>query len=198
MKAALTGLVLAGGSSRRMGRDKALLELDGVALVQLVVERLEGICEEVLIVGGDPAAYPDLGARLVADVFAGVGVLGGIHAGLQAAECELALAVGCDMPFLDVDLLLAFADWAKGHDVALLRQGEQVEPLHSAYRRTCLTPIEQAILSGERRVVSFFPHVSVRYVTPEEVASFDPELRSFRNINTAEEWRAVRKEWSAG
>ncbi|TET49448.1 MAG: molybdenum cofactor guanylyltransferase [Anaerolineales bacterium] len=198
MKAGLTGLVLAGGASQRMGRDKALLQLDGRALIQLVVERLSGICEEVLIVGGDPAPYAGLGARWVGDVFPGVGVLGGLHAGLQAARCELAVAVGCDMPFLNAELLLAFAGWAEGHDVALLREGEQVEPLHGAYRRTCLAPIEEAIHAGERRVVSFFPRVSVRYVTTEEVAPLDPQLRSFRNVNTAEEWQTVREEWSAG
>jgi molybdopterin-guanine dinucleotide biosynthesis protein A len=190
--AELTGLVLAGGSSLRMGRDKALLEIDGKPLIRLVVERLARICEEVLVVGGDADAYAEFGATLIDDVFSGVGVLGGLHAGLQAARCELALAVGCDMPFLNADLLLAFASWAEGYDAALLRQGEQVEPLHGAYRRTCLAPIEKAIRAGERRVVSFFPDVSVRYVTREEVEAFDPQLRSFVNVNTVEEWQAAR------
>jgi molybdopterin-guanine dinucleotide biosynthesis protein A len=191
----LTGLVLAGGSSRRMGRDKARLELDGRDLIGLVVDRLSAICGEVLIVGTDPTPYSDLGAGLVADVFPGVGVLGGLHAGLRAASCELALAVGCDMPFLDTELLLAFAGWAEGYDVALLRQDRQVEPLHAAYRRTCIEAMEEAIRAGDRRVVSFFERVSVHYVTPDQVRRLDPDLRSFRNVNTAEDWQAVLEEW---
>jgi molybdopterin-guanine dinucleotide biosynthesis protein A len=91
--------------------------------------------------------------------------------------------------------LQAFARWADGFDIAILRQGEQVEPLHGAYRRTCLPAIETAIQASRRRIISFFPHVQVRYVTPEEVISFDPGLRSFRNVNTPQEWETARAQW---
>jgi molybdopterin-guanine dinucleotide biosynthesis protein A len=123
----------------------------------------------------------------------------------------LALVVGCDMPFLNPNLLWAFAGWAEGFDVAVLRHvdGEQadigrasadigrasVEPLHAAYRRTCLPAMEAVVRAGQRRIVSFFPQVRVRYVTPAEVMPFDPDLRSFRNVNTPEEWAATRAVW---
>lgn len=191
----LTGLVLAGGASRRMGRDKAFLELDGRPLIQIVVERMLEVCSEVLIVSGDTAPYTDLGPPVVEDRFSNVGVLGGLHAGLHAASHELALAVGCDMPFLRPDLLRAFARWATGMDVALLRRGEHVEPLHAAYRRSCLPAMEDAIRAGKRRIISFFPQVRVRYVKPEEVMPFDPHLASFRNVNTPQEWEAVKEAW---
>jgi molybdopterin-guanine dinucleotide biosynthesis protein A len=192
----LTGLVLAGGTSRRMGRDKAFLELDGQPLIQIVAERMLDVCTEVLIVSGDVEPYAGLGVPAVQDRFTDVGVLGGLHAGLYAASHELTLAVGCDMPFLRPDLLRAFATWATGVDVALLRHGEHVEPLHAAYRRTCLPAMEAAIRTGERRIISFFPRVRVRYVTPEEVTPFDPQLISFRNVNTPQEWEAAKEAWS--
>lgn len=190
----LTGVVLAGGSSRRMGRDKAFLELDGRPLIAHVIERMALVCAEVLVVAGDVRPYTGLGARLVEDRFRGVGVLGGLHAGLQAAAHDLALVVGCDMPFLNSVLLRAFAGWAEGFDVVVLQLGDQVEPLHGAYRRTCLPAIEAAIRAGQRRIISFFPHVRVRYVTPAAVAPFDPHMRSFRNVNTPEDWERVRAE----
>jgi len=177
------------------GRNKAFLELDGRPLIEIVIERVQSVCAEVLIVAGDTSPYAGLGMPLVKDRFRGVGVLGGLHAGLEAASHELALVVGCDMPFLNPALLRAFAEWAERFDVTILRQGEQVEPLHAAYRRTCLPAIEVAINTGERRLVSFFPNVRVRYVTPAEIASIDPNLRSFRNINTPNEWKAVQEEW---
>jgi len=182
-----------------MGRDKPFLELDGRSLIAIVIERMARVCAEVLVVAGDPRPYAGLGVPVVEDRFRGVGVLGGLHAGLEAAAHELTLAVGCDMPFLNPDLLRAFAGWAKGFDVAVLRHGdgEQVEPLHGAYRRTCLPAMEAAIRAGERRVISFFPQVRVRYVTLAEVAPFDPDLRSFRNVNTPQEWEAVRAEWGS-
>jgi len=193
----LTGLVLAGGASRRLGRDKAFLELDGRPLIEIVVERMAQVCAEVLIVARDSQPYAGLGVRVAEDCYRGVGVLGGLHAGLEAATHELALAVGCDMPFLNPDLLRAFIAWSEGFDVAVLRRGEHVEPLHAAYRRTCLPALEAAIRAGERRIISFFPHVRVRYVTPAEVSALDPDLRSFRNVNTPEEWEAVQAEWAA-
>ena len=147
----VSGVVLAGGASRRMGRNKAFLELDGRPLLAVVIERLAEVCAEVLVVAGDVDLYAGFGVPVVGDRFPGVGALGGLHAGLDVASFELALVVGCDMPFLDPALLRAFAAWAEGYDVALLRQGEQVEPLHAAYRRTCLPAIEQAIRSGRRR-----------------------------------------------
>jgi molybdopterin-guanine dinucleotide biosynthesis protein A len=194
----ISGLVLAGGSSTRMGRDKAFLELDGRPLIEIVVERMASVCAEVLIVAGDTRPYAGLGVPVVEDRFRGVGVLGGLHAGLEAAAHELTLAVGCDMPFLSLDLLRVFVDWAEGFDVVLLRQGEQVEPLHGAYRRTCLPAMEAAIRARRRRIISFFPCVRVRYVTPDDVIPFDPDLRSFRNVNTPQEWEAVQVEWRRG
>ncbi len=192
----LTGLVLVGGQSRRMGRDKAFLELDGKPLIQIIIERMVQACAEVLIVSADVAPYADLDVPIVTDRFRGVGVLGGLHAGLEAASHQLALVVGCDMPFLKPELLRAFGDWAQGYDVTLLRRGEYVEPLHGAYRRTCLPAIEDAIRDGERRIVSFFPHVRVRYVTPEEIAPLDPDMLSFLNVNTPAEWRTVQAIWA--
>jgi len=193
----LTGLVLAGGASRRMGRDKALLKLGSRSLIEVVVEQVSLVCDEVLIISCDLEPYSHLGVGVVQDAFPGVGVLGGLHAGLRAASNELTLAVGCDMPFLNPQLLRAFAAWAEGFDVALLRCGEdEIEPLHGAYRRTCIPAMEDAIRAGQRRILSFFPHVRVRYVTPDEVASVDPDLDSFRNVNTPEDWAAAQVKWS--
>ncbi|MBN1814494.1 MAG: molybdenum cofactor guanylyltransferase [Anaerolineae bacterium] len=207
----LTGIILAGGKSRRMGeRNKAFLELNGRSLIEIVIERVQRVCAEVLIVAGDTSPYAGMGVPLVEDRFHGVGVLGGLHAGLETASHELALVVGCDMPFLNPNLLHAFAEWAEGFDVVVLRHappaptehsprkaggtegGQYIEPLHAAYRRTCLPAIETAIRAGERRIVSFFSNVRVRYVTPEEVTPIDPDLHSFHNINTPDEWTRMQ------
>ena len=191
----LTGIVLAGGASRRMGRNKAFLQLDGQTLIEIVIGRMAQVCAEVLIVAGDAQLYTGLGIPVIEDRFRGAGALGGLHAGLKVASHELALVVGCDMPFLNPNLLQAFVRWAEGFDVVVLRHGEQqyVEPLHGAYRRTCLPAVETALHAERRRSISFFPQVRVRYVTPEDIAPFDLELRSFRNINTPEEWAAARE-----
>jgi molybdopterin-guanine dinucleotide biosynthesis protein A len=180
-----------------MGCNKAFLKLGDQTLIEVVIERIARVCAEVLVVAGDAQPYAGLGVAAVEDRYRGVGVLGGLHAGLEAATHDMTLVVGCDMPFLNPDLLRAFASWAEAFDAAVLRHGEQqhVEPLHAAYRRSCLPAIETAIQSKRRRIVSFFPQVRVRYVTQEQVISFDPYLHSFRNINTPQEWKATQAEW---
>ena len=187
----ISGVILAGGASRRMGRNKALLELDGRPMVALVAERLRAEAREIIIAADDVELYAPFADQCVPDQFAGVGTLGGIHAGLAAASHDLALVVGCDMPLLDPAVLRWFVGAAPGFDLVILRKGKWVEPLHALYRQTCLPAIEDAILAGRRRVISFFDAVRVRYVDPAEIAHLDPDLRSFRNVNTPDEWQAA-------
>jgi len=187
----VTGVVLAGGRSTRIGQNKAFLLLEGRPLIAHVLDRLAEVCQEVLVVAQEVSAYAGLGVRLVKDVFTGVGVLAGLHAGLQAAQHELILAVGCDMPFLQPAVLRAFVAWADGYDVVALQRQERIETLHAVYRRTCLGPMEAAIRAGHSRIISFFPSVRVRYIDPDQLKSLDPEGRSFININTLQEWNAL-------
>jgi molybdopterin-guanine dinucleotide biosynthesis protein A len=177
-----------------MGRDKALLDLGGRPLISIVAAKLREVVDEVIVAADDTAAYVPFADRAVPDRFPGIGTLGGVHAGLEAARHELALVVGCDMPFLLPAVLKYLAGAAEGFDVAILRRGKWVEPMHAAYRRTCLPAIEEAIRVGDRRVVSFFDAVRVRYVSPAEIVYLDPQLRSLVNINTPEDWQAALDE----
>ncbi len=188
MTEGLTGIILAGGASRRMGRDKAFLDLGGRPLIAVVAGRLHTIADEILVVADDGYRYTPYADRWVADVFPGVGTIGGIHAGLQAATHDRALVVGCDMPFLNPVLLSWFADALDGYDLVVLKQGKWLEPLHAAYRKTCLPVIEATIQAGRRCVFSFYGQVRTRHVDPMEIAHLDPKLRSFCNANTPEEW----------
>ena len=187
----VSGAILAGGHSHRMGRDKALLELDGRPMIAVVAERLRAAAAEVIVAADNSQLYTPFADRCVPDHYSGVGTLGGIHAALAAATHDRVLVVGCDMPFLKPAVLRWFIENAENAEVVILRQGRWVEPLHALYRKSCQSAIEEAIESGRRRVISFFESVSVRYVEPHEIAHLDPDLRSFANINTPEEWRAA-------
>lgn len=194
MSASVTGVILAGGESRRMGSNKALLQLGGRPMIAVVADRLRPVVQEVIIAAADAELYSPYADRWVNDAFPGVGVLGGIHAGLEAATHELALVVGCDMPLIDEKVARWFvwaAESSPSTDVVVLRDDKGIEPLHAVYRRTCRPAIEEAIRSGRRRVISFFDQVRVRYVEPAELIRLDPDLRSFRNTNTPEEWREL-------
>lgn len=196
-----TVIVLAGGRSRRMGRDKAWLDAGGRPLIARVIERLASVAAEMVVVVAPGAApLPDLTARVVVDRVVGAGPLGGLHAGLEAARTTWSFVVACDMPFLNLDLIRYFAYLRPGYDVVLPFPTGRPEPLHAFYHQRCLAPIAASLASGERAMISFLGAVRVRAVSAAEIAYFDAEGQSFLNINTPEEWEAVRSfaGWSQG
>ncbi|MDA8217023.1 MAG: molybdenum cofactor guanylyltransferase [Dehalococcoidales bacterium] len=188
MVVAVSGAVLAGGKSTRMGADKAGLRVGDETLLGRVVARLAGVVEEVFVVGRVPTELPS-SVRAVSDLRPGAGSLGGIFTALSFAQGSRCLVVACDMPFLNRRLLAYLLDLSPGYDVVIPRDDGNVEPLHAVYAKTCLEPIRVVLEEGGHRIVDFFPRVRVRYVEKQEIAVFDPELRSFFNVNTPAEFR---------
>lgn len=193
-----SAIVLAGGVSRRLGQDKRRLRLWGGAgptLLEHVVGIVARLCADVVVVLNDPADWRGLPARLTPDVYANGGALGGIYAGLQAAEQEYALAVACDMPFLHAGLIGAMLARPRDYDVLVPRSLEpgaarnalDVEPLHAIYAKSCLAPMRATLESGRRQIAAFFPSVRVAYVETEETRRYDPAGRAFLNVNTPEQ-----------
>ncbi len=189
----VTLAVLAGGESRRMGRNKALLPLQGRPLILHIIERLYSLADEVLIVARKPTPYESLGYPVVVDRYPGAGPLAGLHAALSAARGEWVMLVACDMPLVQPGVFAFLLSLRSGVDVVMPRVGGREEPLHALYRReACLPAVERALAAGKHRLIAFLPRVRVRYVEEGELRRVDPGLQSFQNVNTPEEWEAVR------
>jgi molybdopterin-guanine dinucleotide biosynthesis protein A len=194
----ITGVILSGGASSRMGSNKALLPYRGGRFIEAIHRQLAGIFPEILVVTNTPDQYQFLPARKVPDLFPGMGALAGIHSGLHHCATPHIFAVACDMPYLDEGLIKFIAARAAGNGVVIPESDQGVEPLHAAYGREALPAIEEALAGGRRRIVSFFNRVRVAKVTREEVAQFDPTFRAFRNINTPEDYFRFRDEEKGG
>ena len=188
----LTGVVLAGGQSRRLGTDKALLQFDGRTLLARTVETLSPLCREVIVVTDSPQAHAHPAARLVGDLLPGMGPLGGVYSGLVAAATHYSLVVGCDMPFLNRGVVTYLGSLAPGYDVIIPRHQNLLEPLHSIYGKPCLPFIKDLLDAGRLRVFAFLPHVRVRYVEESELTPWDPGHRSFLNINTPQDLAQIQ------
>lgn len=186
----LSGIVLAGGQSRRMGRNKAWLEFRGRPLIEHVLDILAVLCDDLVIVADQTQDYSHL-ARTVPDVFKRRGALAGIHAGLLAMANDLAIVVGCDMPFLNVRVLRYMIDLACDYDVVVPCIDGYYEPLHAIYRQSCAAPIAQFLTGGPRRIIEFYDQVRVRPVSQDEISRFDPALQTLVNVNTPQEWQQV-------
>jgi molybdopterin-guanine dinucleotide biosynthesis protein A len=186
--------VLAGGLSRRMGRDKAFLPIGGRPVIQRVLDRVSQVSDDVIIVTNAPDRYRFCTAcRLVGDVFPGKGSLGGIYTALTLARNYYCLIVACDMPFLSVSLLQHLVSLAPGYDVVVPRIADRLETTHAVYSTACLDAIRQQITLDDLRIRSFFDGMRVRVVEQTEVARYDAELRSFLNMNTPSDWERLQQ-----
>ena len=188
----VSGIILAGGKSRRLGTDKAFLSLDGETLIERVLRTTRSLVSDVLIVANDHTRYANLGARLISDIYPGKASLGGIYSGLLAAENEQALVLGCDMPFLSTALLRHMLRLADASEVIIPRYGAYLEPLHAIYHKCCLDHMRRLIESNQLRISQAFCDATTRFVEDEEIERLDPDKLSFFNINTPEDLERAR------
>jgi molybdopterin-guanine dinucleotide biosynthesis protein A len=183
----ITGLVLSGGSSRRMGEDKAMLFFEGQRLVSHVVSALESVCQQILVISQPQQDLSFLGKTVVHDMIPGYGALMGLYTGLKNAPTDRVLAVACDMPFLQPKLLEHLIHVDLKADVVVPKIDGHFEPLLAIYSKNCLGPIEDMIDRSQKCVYDFYPKVRVREISQKELRIFDPELKSLINFNTPQE-----------
>jgi molybdenum cofactor guanylyltransferase len=183
----MTGVILAGGKSSRFGHDKALQTIGDRTLIQWVVDRLSVLVTEIIIVTARGEEIPSrsvVNLRTVADIYADRGPLVGIYSGLMASVYPYSIVVGCDTPFLNVDLLAYMTLISSEFDAVVPRTGDKVEPLCAVYSRSCLAPIERLMQDNSLKVNNLYETVRVRYVGEDEIDRYDPGRLSFFNINT--------------
>ena len=194
----VSGVILAGGKSRRMGGSpKALLPFGGRPLIQHIVERLESVLADCLVVTNSPELYAFLGRPMVGDVFPDGGSLGGIYSGLQAVPGEAALCVACDMPFLSAALIGDLAGRAGEADVVIPDAAGELQPLHAVYGKACLPAMERRLRAGQLKITGFFEEVRVVRVPETEVARFEMPALAFMNLNTPDDVATAQALWAA-
>jgi molybdopterin-guanine dinucleotide biosynthesis protein A len=183
-------VIQAGGESRRMGKDKALLPFLGQPLILRPLNRLAGLANEVLVTSNHLESYRFLGLTPIPDRLPGCGALGGLFTALSAARYPYVAVAACDMPFasLEIFALELILLQETGADAVIPRSETGVEPFHAVYRReTCLPYVQSSLEAGKRRVDAWFSEVHIRYLEPEEILPYDPNQLAFLNINTPEE-----------
>jgi molybdopterin-guanine dinucleotide biosynthesis protein A len=189
-------VVQAGGESRRMGRDKGLVDFLGEPLIQRVIARVCSIADEIIVTTNKPKDYRFLNLPLQPDIIPNRGALGGLYTALHAASHSVVGVIACDMPFVNSDLLKhLFREMEQSHaDIVIPRSKNGLEPLHAVYRReTCLPHIREAIKDDKWRVDSWFAKVERRIILPDEITLYDPDFLSFLNVNTPEELQIAEK-----
>ncbi|MDR7520375.1 MAG: molybdenum cofactor guanylyltransferase [Armatimonadota bacterium] len=183
----LTGVVLAGGQSRRLGTDKAFIEVEGVPMIGRVLGALWACCADVVIVAKDPARYQGLDARLIPDAWPAQAPLVGVCSGLRAMETPWGFVAACDLPFLSPDAVRLLARLAVGSDAAVPRVDGRWHPLHAVYRAAVAPLLEAHMEQGTRSMIDALKALRVRPVTEEELRAVDATLRTLHNVNAPQD-----------
>ena len=187
----MTGVILAGGESIRMGKNKAFIQINGHRIIDRTVSLFREIFDDVLLVTNVPLDYIELKVKIVTDLVPGKGSLGGIYTGLFFSSSPKAFFVGCDMPFLDRKVIQYFLSLAQTADIVVQRTKDHWQPLHAIYSRTLLKPIERLLEQGELKIIKAYQGMRVREIAEEELKPFDPDLHTLSNINTPEELKKL-------
>lgn len=189
-KTLVTGIVLAGGKSSRMGRDKGLMIFNGKPLVQYSLDLLSHFCENMLISSNNPE-YKSFGFEVIADEVGGAGPIAGIVTCLRHSKTSLNLVLSCDMPLLDPVVFETLLKYTEGNTfVVPVDSGGRAEPLCAFYNKSCLEIAEKLVQQGTFRMTALFDQAPVRFISPDDYpVSYNENW--FANLNTLDEFNSI-------
>jgi molybdopterin-guanine dinucleotide biosynthesis protein A len=193
--AGAAAIILAGGKSSRMGRPKALVPFDGQPLIAHLVRWLKQSFDKLIIVAAPEQELPKLSATLVRDDLPYRGPVGGIYYGLRAAGEEFAFVTSCDAPFLNLSLVRFLTTRILHCDVVVPYWEGRFQPLHAVYRTSVAPLLAEQLERNELRPVSLFERVRTLRIHENEIRRFDPDGRSFLNMNSPEDYRTALAWW---
>ena len=194
MEIEVTGILLAGGQSRRMGEDKRYLLVGEQTLLERGLSVLRSIFQEVLVVIAQDSPPLRIDAVVVRDLVPDCGSLGGLYTGLMQATTPCIFAVASDMPFLDKAVIAQFTSRRTIADIVMAKLASGLHPMHALYGKRCLPALEQMIRARQLKLQELVsqPSLQVQYLTEAELSSIDPSGRSFYNVNTLADLDAAR------
>lgn len=187
----ITGVILAGGNSKRMGRNKALLDMGGITLIEKTYQTMAKLFAEVILITNTPDEYTFLNCRYQADIYPGIGSISGLHTALSTSYTDRIFIVPCDMPFLSPALISLICQTEKTYDAVVPFSRQGMEPLHALYHRRCLPQLEQAIVGGDKKITNFLQNIWT-YFLPVSAYRHIPDTEyAFRNVNHPEDYEAI-------
>lgn len=191
----VSGLLIAGGKSRRMGRDKRFLEIAGQRVFDRTLKVLGEIFSETIVVLAEPVADLDLqGSRVVYDAIPNAGSLGGLYTGLMTSSHQRIFAVACDMPYLNSDVIRFLSSFDITADVVVAQLSGRFQALHALYSRRCVPILKEMAEQRDLKLQRLFLDETLRIsiVQERDLTAIDSGLRSFQNINTPEDLASAK------
>jgi molybdenum cofactor guanylyltransferase len=182
-----TGIILVGGKSRRMGVDKAFLEIDGRPLFERVLAVFRETFSRIILVGNRQDRYSRYGLPVHPDIYPGSS-LGGLYTGLVKAETSRVFVASCDLPFPSGAVVRHLLSLKEGCDGVVPTGPDGCEPLFAVYSGSCREPMRRFLERGNFCILDLYPELNIRYVPIEQLSHLDGAERTFINLNTPEEF----------
>jgi len=189
----VTGVLLAGGKSRRMGTDKRFLHVGEKTLFDRTLHTLRKVFTEVLVVIAQDSEPLDAPVPVLRDVIPNCGSLGGLFTGLKQSKTPYVFVVACDMPFLEVQVIQALLQRRGDADVVMAKM-QGLQPMHAVYGKGCLPVMEDMLKSGDLKIQHIIksPLLQVRVLEEQDLKQIDPSGKAFLNVNTPSDLDAAR------
>lgn len=185
----MTGIILAGGKSSRMGRNKAFIEWEGVPLIERSLTTLRGIFAEVFISSNNPELYEKYQVKVVRDNYLDHGPLGGLEACVREADYEYSFFAACDMPYLNGEVIRFMADKISSEDILVPEIDGKLHPLHAFYHKNCLPVLESNLRDKHLKLTKLIrQYGSVIYLQEKDFEGFQDIDRCLSNVNTPQEF----------
>lgn len=178
-----SGVINAGGRSTRMKFNKAFAEIGGRPLIEIIINKFEPFFSEIFIVSNQPELYEKYGYKVYPDIYLGKGPVGGIHTALYHAGFEQIFILGCDMPFMDMQIVEFMLEKLYDKDSAVPRIKGFLQPMSAAYSKKCLPHLTYSLETDRLKLTRLFEELNAEIVEEEELKRFGDLEEIFLNVN---------------
>lgn len=181
-----SGVILAGGRSSRMKFNKAFAEIGGRQVINIIVDKFAGLFDEIIIISNEPQLYEQIGPHIYPDVYPRMGPVSGIHSGLYHARYDKAFVLGCDVPFINMELVEYMINKLGDYDSVVPEIDSYLQPLSAVYSRKCLPVLTDCLESNRVKLIRIFEELNALVLPRYELEKFGIAEEIFLNVNDIE------------
>lgn len=179
----ITGAILAGGKSSRMKFNKALAIISGKPVFKIILDKFQLYFDETITISNEPQIYSDFGTVIYPDIFPGLGPVAGIHSALFHARYDRVFVMGCDMPFMNMELVTFLSDHLEDYDCVVPVLDDKLQPLSALYSKSCLPILTSCLENDKLKLIRIFEELNHLVIPELQLAQFGEPQEIFLNVN---------------
>ncbi len=195
-----SAVILAGGENKRFGSPKAFIEIDGKTIIEIIVNKIQNSFKEIIVVTDQDIKTGNMPVTVTGDIITNgqKSSLRGLHTGLKKSAYSDIFVIGCDMPFINVELVEYLHSFLPGNHAVVPMIDGYAQPLFALYDKSCLPVIEESLKKEKLKISCLYKNLKIAYIFKEKIEEIDPGQKSFYNINTVEDFNKIKELFYTG